>query len=82
VRRHHSQKSVDSSGVLRASLTSPSATVKAECPIMKNYPLLDVRISTPIVELSSATDELLDELADVVRAGMSHASPPPYVPCR
>jgi RimJ/RimL family protein N-acetyltransferase len=45
---------------------------------MKNYPLLDVRVSTPTLELHSATDELLDELADVVRAGKTHADPPPY----
>jgi hypothetical protein len=40
---------------------------------MKNYPLLDVRVSTPTLELRSATDELLDQLADVVRAGKTHA---------
>ncbi|AKU16957.1 GNAT family N-acetyltransferase [Luteipulveratus mongoliensis] len=45
---------------------------------MKNYPLLDVRISTPKLELRGATDELLDELAEVVRAGKTHAEPAPY----
>jgi hypothetical protein len=45
---------------------------------MKNYPLLDVRVSTPVLELRSATDDLLDQLADVVRAGKTHADPPPY----
>lgn len=45
---------------------------------MKNYPLLDVRISTPTLQLRSATDELLDRLADVVGAGKSHADRPPY----
>ena len=45
---------------------------------MKNYPLLDVRVSTPTLELRSATDELLDQLADVVRAGKTHADPAPY----
>ncbi|MDX6263897.1 MAG: hypothetical protein QOH84_5585 [Kribbellaceae bacterium] len=45
---------------------------------MKNYPLLDVRISTPRLELRGATDELLDELAEVVRAGKTHAEPAPY----
>lgn len=45
---------------------------------MKNYPLLDVRISTPALELRGATDELLDELAEVVRAGKTHADPAPY----
>lgn len=45
---------------------------------MTNYPLLNVRVSTPRLELRGATDELLDELADVVRAGKTHAEPPPY----
>lgn len=45
---------------------------------MTNYPLLNVRVSTPRLELRGATDELLDELADVVRAGKTHADPPPY----
>jgi RimJ/RimL family protein N-acetyltransferase len=45
---------------------------------MLSYPLLDVRVSTPMLELRGATDELLDELADVVRAGKTHAEPPPY----
>ncbi|MEV6413913.1 GNAT family protein [Kribbella sp. NPDC051718] len=45
---------------------------------MRNYPLLDLRISTPRIELRSTTDELLDELAEVVRAGKTHADPPPY----
>jgi RimJ/RimL family protein N-acetyltransferase len=45
---------------------------------MRNYPLLDVRVSTPTLELHSATDALLDELAEVVRAGKTHAEPAPY----
>src|SRR4051794_19965952 len=45
---------------------------------MKNYPLLDVRVSTPTLELRGATDELLDQLAEVVRAGKAHADPAPY----
>ena len=45
---------------------------------MRNYPLLDVRVSTPTLELRAATDELLDELADLVRAGKTHADPAPY----
>jgi RimJ/RimL family protein N-acetyltransferase len=45
---------------------------------MKNYPLLDVRVSTPALELRMATDDLLDELAELVRAGKTHAEPPPY----
>jgi RimJ/RimL family protein N-acetyltransferase len=45
---------------------------------MMNYPLLDVRVTTPTLELRGATDELLDQLADVVRAGKTHADPAPY----
>src|SRR3954451_25331719 len=45
---------------------------------MRSYPLLDVRVSTPTLELRGATDELLDQLADAVRAGRNHAEPAPY----
>jgi RimJ/RimL family protein N-acetyltransferase len=45
---------------------------------MKSYPLLDLRVSTPTLELRAATDELLDELAETVRAGKTHADPAPY----
>ena len=45
---------------------------------MKHYPLLDVRVTTPALELRGATDELLDQLADVVHAGKTHADPAPY----
>ncbi len=45
---------------------------------MINYPLLDVRVTTPALELRGATDELLDQLADAVRAGKTHAEPAPY----
>ncbi|MGY4770367.1 GNAT family N-acetyltransferase (plasmid) [Kribbella sp. CWNU-51] len=45
---------------------------------MKSYPLLDVRVSTPTLELRGATDNLLDELADAVRDGKMHADPAPY----
>jgi RimJ/RimL family protein N-acetyltransferase len=45
---------------------------------MTSYPLLEVRVSTPTLELRGATDDLLDELAEVVRAGKTHADPPPY----
>lgn len=45
---------------------------------MMSYPLLDVRVSTPTLELRGAKDDLLDELAEVVRAGRTHADPAPY----
>lgn len=45
---------------------------------MENYPVLGVRVRTPKLELWGATDELLDQLAPVVRAGKTHAEPPPY----
>jgi hypothetical protein len=40
--------------------------------------LLDVHVSTPTLELCGATHEMLDQLADVVRAGKTHADPAPY----
>ncbi|MGN6752246.1 MAG: GNAT family N-acetyltransferase, partial [Intrasporangium sp.] len=40
--------------------------------------LLNVRVTTPTLELRGATDELLDELAEAVRAGKTHADPAPY----
>lgn len=45
---------------------------------MTSYPLLDVRVTTPRLELRGATDDLLDELADLVRAGKTDAEPAPY----
>ncbi|WP_265446464.1 GNAT family N-acetyltransferase [Flexivirga meconopsidis] len=45
---------------------------------MRNYRLLDLGLDTPKLQLRSATDNLLDELADVVRAGKTHARPAPY----
>src|SRR5262249_8311622 len=38
---------------------------------MKNYPLLDVHVSTPTLELRGATDELLDPLASVQASVLS-----------
>jgi RimJ/RimL family protein N-acetyltransferase len=45
---------------------------------VKSYPLLGLRVTTPTLELRGATDELLDEVADLVRAGKTHADPAPY----
>jgi RimJ/RimL family protein N-acetyltransferase len=45
---------------------------------MKSYPLLDVRVTTPTLELRGATDDLLVELAVAVRDGKTHADPAPY----
>jgi RimJ/RimL family protein N-acetyltransferase len=45
---------------------------------MTSYPLFDVCVSTPTLELRGATDALLDQLADVVRAGDAGADPAPY----
>jgi len=60
------------------SPNAPPATWRAEALDVMNYPLLDVRVSTPTLELRGATDELLDQLAEVVRSGRTHADPPPY----
>ena len=45
---------------------------------MISYPLLDIRVSTPTLELRAATDALLDQLAEVVRDGKTQADPAPY----
>jgi hypothetical protein len=45
---------------------------------MRNYPLLHLAVRSPRLELRSATDDLLDGLAEVVRAGKTHAEPAPY----
>ena len=42
------------------------------------YAPLNVRVSTPRLELLGATDDLLTELAPLVRAGQAMAHPPPY----
>jgi RimJ/RimL family protein N-acetyltransferase len=42
------------------------------------YPPLDVRVATPRLELRGATDDLLAELAPLVRAGKANADPPPW----
>jgi RimJ/RimL family protein N-acetyltransferase len=60
------------------NLIGYAPTVEAERLPMKSYPLLDVRVSTPTLELRGATDELLDQLAEVVHAGKTHADPAPY----
>lgn len=43
-----------------------------------SYPPLDVRVTTPRLELHGATDELVERLAPVVRAGGAMADPPPW----
>ncbi|MBB2890061.1 GNAT family N-acetyltransferase [Flexivirga oryzae] len=45
---------------------------------MTTYPFLDVSVETPMLRLRAATDELLEELAHVVRAGKASADPAPY----
>ena len=45
---------------------------------MQSYPVLAIRVVTPRLELHAASDDLLDRLAPVVRAGKAAASPPPY----
>jgi RimJ/RimL family protein N-acetyltransferase len=42
------------------------------------YAPLDVVVTTPRIELRGATDDLLAELAPLVRAGQADASPAPY----
>jgi RimJ/RimL family protein N-acetyltransferase len=45
---------------------------------MHSYAPLAVRVATPRLELLAATDDLLDQLAPLVRAGDADADPPPY----
>lgn len=45
---------------------------------MSSYPPLDVRIVTPRLELRGATDDLLEQLAPIVRSGKATADPPPW----
>jgi hypothetical protein len=52
--------------------------VKVEGAARDGFSLLDERVSTPTLELRGATDELLEQLADAVRAGKTNADPAPY----
>lgn len=45
---------------------------------MSSYPPLDLRITTPRLELRGATDDLLERLAPAVRQGKATADPPPW----
>lgn len=47
-------------------------------PSLSPYPPLNVRVVTPRLELRGATDDLLERLAPIVRAGKANADPPPY----
>ncbi|MFI5527625.1 GNAT family N-acetyltransferase [Kitasatospora sp. NPDC051853] len=42
------------------------------------YPPLNLRVTTPRLELRGATDELLEQLLPVVRAGVADAPPYPF----
>jgi RimJ/RimL family protein N-acetyltransferase len=42
------------------------------------YPAFDVSVTTPRLELRSATDDLLGQLVPLVRQGKAAAEPPPY----
>lgn len=45
---------------------------------MISYPAFGVHVITPRLALRAATDELLEQLAPLVRAGKAAAHPPPY----
>jgi hypothetical protein len=66
----------------RAIRSSTPQSWKMSDYLMRNYPLLDVRVSTRTLDLFGATDELLDELAEVVRAGPGRLDQPrPGIAC-
>ncbi len=56
----------------------PAVDLPLYAPDMHPYPPLDVRVSTPRVELRGATDALLEQLLPLVRAGQADADPPPF----
>lgn len=43
-----------------------------------SYPAFDVQVTTPRLELRAATDDVLGQLAPLVREGKTAAHPPPY----
>ena len=45
---------------------------------MISYPPFGVQVRTPRLELRAATDDLLEQLAPLVREGKAAAEPPPY----
>lgn len=45
---------------------------------MVRYPVFDVSVTTPRLELRGATDDLLEQLAPLVREGKTAAHPLPY----
>jgi RimJ/RimL family protein N-acetyltransferase len=58
--------------------TPPSIRATGYRRVMLNYAPLDVRVSTPRIELVGATDDLLGELQHVVRAGRAVSDPAPF----
>lgn len=46
--------------------------------LVHSFPPLNVRVVTPCLELRGATDELLERLVPVVRAGRAMAEPAPF----
>jgi len=45
---------------------------------MSPYPLFNLRVVTPKLELRAATDEMLERLVPAIRAGEATADPPPW----
>ncbi len=54
------------------------AQVALYAPAVHPYAPLNVTVTTPRIELRGATDELLEELAPLVRAGQADADPAPF----
>jgi hypothetical protein len=46
--------------------------------VAHSYPPLDLQVRTPRLVLADATDDLLERLIPVVRAGVAGSGPPPF----
>lgn len=57
----------------------PSADLRTSLPSsVPSFPALQLSVTTPRLELRAASDDLLDELAPLVRDGQAWAQPAPY----
>ncbi len=62
----------------RSNIEMPSWATRMYGEAMLSFAPLQVRVSTPRIELVGATDELLEQLQPLVRDGKANADPAPY----